>query len=108
MKSSQVNDSDSNSSVISLTITTLTVFYADVSKWILDMGAIYHVCHKREWFASFEKLNGGMVQMVDDHTCIMDGVGMVFIKIIDGIVWELKDVIYVFQIKKNILSVGAL
>ena len=67
-----MDGSDSDSSVVSLTITTLTFCYSDVSEWILDAGATYHVCSKQDWFASFEKLNDGMVQMGDDSTCSMD------------------------------------
>ena len=68
MKSSQVDGSDSNSSVVLLTITIPTVCYLDVSDWILDMGATYHVCLGRDWFASFEKLDDCLVQMGDDST----------------------------------------
>ena len=33
----------------------------------LNVGATYHVCPKREWFSSFEKLDGGLVLMGDDY-----------------------------------------
>jgi len=46
--------------------------------------------------------------MDDDHTCNMDGAGMILIKMFDGMVKELKDVRYILQIKKNIISVGVL
>ena len=72
--------SDSDSSVVSLIITTRIICYSDVSEWILDMGATYHVTFKREWFTSFEKLDSSMVQMDDNSTCSMDGVGTIFIK----------------------------
>jgi len=48
------------------------------------------------------------VQMNDDHICNMDGVGTVLIKMFDGMVRELKDVRYIPQIKKNLISVVAL
>jgi len=54
-----VYGSDSDSSVVSLTRTTPIVCYSNISAWILDTGATYHVCPKRDWFASFEKLDGG-------------------------------------------------
>jgi len=33
------------------------------------MGATYHVCPKQEWFARFEKLDGGLMSFGDGHTC---------------------------------------
>ena len=47
------NDTDSDSSEFSLSI-TLTIYCSEESEWILDTGATYHVCPKREWFASFK------------------------------------------------------
>ena len=46
--------------------------------------------------------------MVDDHPCNIEGMGTVRIKIEDGIVRELKEVRYVPQLKRNLISVGAL
>jgi len=46
--------------------------------------------------------------MGDDSTCNMDGVGIVFIKMFDEMVRELKDVTYVLQMKKNLTSVETL
>jgi len=43
----QVDGSDSDSSVFSLSVTTLTVSYSDNTEWILDTGATYHVCPNR-------------------------------------------------------------
>ena len=44
---SQADGSDSNSSVFSFSITTSTVSYSGNSEWILDIGAVYHVCPNR-------------------------------------------------------------
>ena len=66
-----------------------------MSEWILDIGATYHVCPKRELFSSFEKLNGGLTSIGDDHTCCMERISIVHIKIIDEMVRELKDMRYV-------------
>ena len=46
--------------------------------------------------------------MSDDHLCNVEGMGTVRIKMFDGIVRELKEVRYVPQLKRNIISVGAL
>jgi len=46
--------------------------------------------------------------MGDDHPYKVEGIGTVCIKIFDGIVQELKEVRYVPQLKRNIISVGTL
>ena len=46
--------------------------------------------------------------MGDDHPCNVEGMGTVRIKMFDGIVRELKEVRYVPQLKRNLISVGAL
>ena len=46
--------------------------------------------------------------MDDDHPCNIEGMGTIHIKIEDGIVRELKEVRYVPQLKRNIISVDAL
>ena len=70
------------------------------------MGDVYHTCPEREWFASFEKLDGGLVLFGDGHTC--QGISTIHIQLSDGIVRELKDARYVSQLKKNLISVRAL
>jgi len=46
--------------------------------------------------------------MGDDHPCNVEGIGTVCIKMFDGIVQKLKEVRYVPQLKKNLISVCAL
>ena len=46
--------------------------------------------------------------MGDDHPCNIKGMGIVRIKMEDGIVRELKEVRYVPQLKRNLISVGIL
>ena len=77
---SQADGSDSDSSVFSLSVTTLTVDYSGNTVWILDTGATYHVCPNRAWFSSFDKLDGCLTVMGDDHPCNVEGMGTVRIK----------------------------
>ena len=60
------------------------------------------------WFSSFEKLDGFYTVMGEDHPCNIEGIGTVHVKMVDGIVRELKEVRYVSQLKRNLISVGAL
>jgi len=46
--------------------------------------------------------------MGDDHPCNIEGMGTVRIKMDDRIVRELKEVRYVPQLKRNLISIGAL
>ena len=46
--------------------------------------------------------------MGDDRPCNMEGISLVLIKIFDEMILELKEVRYVSQLKRNIISIGAL
>ena len=46
--------------------------------------------------------------MGNDHPCNMEGIGTIQIKMFDRMVRELKEVRYVTQVKKYLISVGAL
>jgi len=46
--------------------------------------------------------------MGDDHPCNIEEMGTVRIKMDDGIIRELKEVRYVPQLKRNLISIGAL
>jgi len=59
------------------------------------MSATYHVYPKQEWFVSFEKLDGGLVPFDDGHTCQIEEIGTIRIKLCDGMGRELKDVRYI-------------
>jgi len=71
------------------------------------MGATYHICPRREWFSSLEKLDSGVVIIENDVACQMTGIGTVRIKMFNGMVRNLTDVRYVPHMKKNIISVAA-
>ena len=61
------------------------------------------------WYSSFEKLDGCFTVMGDDHSCNVEGIGTVGIKMFDEIVRELKEVRYVVpQLKRNLIFVGIL
>ena len=66
------------------------------------------MCPNMDWFSSFEKVDGCFTVMGDDHPCNVEGIGTVRIKMFDRIVRELKEVRYVPQLKRNLISIGAL
>jgi len=87
---------------------TPTIGYSGDSEWVLDIGATYHVCPNMDWFSNFEKLDGCLAIMGDDHPCKVEGIGTIRIKMFDGMVRELKNVSYIPQLKRNLISDGAL
>ncbi|CAL8989939.1 unnamed protein product, partial [Prunus brigantina] len=65
-------------------------FADDHSKeWMLDSGCTYHMCPIREWFSSFEELDGGVVLMGNNNACKTQGIGKICLKMHDGTVREL-------------------
>ncbi|KAH9803321.1 hypothetical protein KPL71_001718 [Citrus sinensis] len=91
----------------SLSITP-AAYVASSSEWILDTGATYHLCPNKEWFTDFRNLESGAVVMGNDKPCRTIGIGTIRLKMFDGMVRELKEVRFVPEIKKNLISVGAL
>jgi len=73
------------------------------------MGSSYQIYPRRELFASFKELDGGLIFMRDNHICRLVGKGIVRIKkMFDGKVRELNDMGYIPQMKRNLISLGAL
>ncbi|KAI3472951.1 hypothetical protein Pfo_029197 [Paulownia fortunei] len=62
----------------------------------------------REWFFDFQEINGGVVYMGNDNTCKTTGIGSIRLKNHDGSTRVLTDVRYVPDLKKNLISLGAL
>ncbi|KAH9660217.1 hypothetical protein KPL70_024138 [Citrus sinensis] len=91
----------------SLSITPVA-YVASSSEWILDTGATYHLCPIKEWFTDFRNLESGAVMMGNNQPCRTMGIGTIRFKMFDGMVRELKEVRFVLEIKKNLISVGAL
>ncbi|KAH9686470.1 hypothetical protein KPL70_014355 [Citrus sinensis] len=91
----------------SLSITP-TTYVASSSEWIFDIRATYHLCPIREWFTDFSELESGAVAMENDQPCHTMGIGIVRLKLFDGIVRELKEVRYILVLKKNLIFMGAL
>ena len=63
---------------------------------------------KKDWFDTYKPFNGGMVQMGNDSTCPVIGIGTVKIKMFDGVVRVLGNVRHVPDFRKNLISLGVL
>ncbi|KAJ4713215.1 Retrovirus-related Pol polyprotein from transposon TNT 1-94 [Melia azedarach] len=64
--------------------------YNDV--WILDSGASYHICPRREWFTTYEQVDGGNISMANSSVCKAVGIGSIKIRTHDGKFCILNDV----------------
>jgi hypothetical protein len=72
----------------------------------LDSGASHHMCSHRNWFISYEYVDGGVVFMGNGIPCKIVGVGSIRIRMFDGIARELTNVRYVPELKSNLISLG--
>ena len=59
---------------------------------------------KRSDLLFLKKLDGDLLTFDEGHTYQIEGICIVHIKLFDGMIRELKDVRYVPQLKKNLLS----
>jgi len=80
--------------------------YSDA--WLLDSRCTYHMCPKREWFSTYKSYDGGSVLMGNDAVCKTIGIGNIRMRMSDGQVQTLMNVQHIPDLKKNILSLGAM
>jgi hypothetical protein len=55
-------------------------------EWILDSVASFHICINRDWFITYDFVQGGSVKMSDDSSYQIIGIGFVHIRMHDGII----------------------
>lgn len=75
--------------------------------WIMDSACSFHMCPNKDWFSTYEPVNG-VVLMGNDAACKVAGKGAVRIKMHDGVIRTLSDVRHVPDLKKNLISMGTL
>lgn len=83
--------------------------------WILDSGCTHHVCRRRDWFTNFRKIDFETINTAADPskqngaTLRAKGMGDIFLKSYTANVEKviaLRDVYYVPNIRKNLISVS--
>ena len=79
-----------------------------LESWLLDSGASHHMCPHRNWFTSYENVNGSSVFMGNNVSCQTVGMGNIRIKMYDNTVRTLISVRHVPNLKKNLISLGVL
>jgi hypothetical protein len=63
---------------------------------------------KRDWFTTYESVNGGSVLMGNNVACKIVGIGTIRIRMHDGIMRTLTNVRHIPDLKKNLISLGTL
>jgi hypothetical protein len=77
-------------------------------KWVLDTACTFHMSPKRDWFTTYDSVNGGSVLMGNNFACKIVGIGTIRIRMHDGIVRTLTNVRHIPDLKKNLISLGTL
>lgn len=91
------------------TAEALLVANTESSKeWILDFGCSYHMCPTKSKFETFREVDGKTMLLGNNKTCKVMGVGIIRIKMLDGIERLLQDVRYVPELKRKLISLGVL
>ncbi|KAH9650266.1 hypothetical protein KPL70_026310 [Citrus sinensis] len=80
----------------------------DRGKWVIDSGCTFHMSPYKSYFTDYYEYNGGRVMMGNNAVCKIMGIGNVNLKLHDGTIRELKQVRYVPELKRNLISLGML
>ncbi|XP_077228272.1 uncharacterized protein LOC143861226 [Tasmannia lanceolata] len=74
-------------------------------EWVLDTGATKHICGDRSSFYNFTTVDGGdQVYMGNSQTSKVMGKGKVLLKLTSGKILALQEVLYVPDIRRNLMS----
>ncbi|GKA88836.1 retrovirus-related pol polyprotein from transposon TNT 1-94 [Tanacetum coccineum] len=77
-------------------------------EWIMDSGGSYHMTPRRDFLFDFKEFNGGTVLLGDNRACAIMGTGKVRVQMKDGSSFVLKNVRYIPELKRNLISLGTL
>ncbi|KAL8159375.1 hypothetical protein V2J09_000912 [Rumex salicifolius] len=72
--------------------------------WIMDSDCSFHMNPTREWFKTYKVGNLGSVQLGDDKTCGIVGIGKIKVRMHDGIIRTLIEVHHIATLKISLVS----
>ena len=101
-KACMAEDDKSNFSLACVSSVTST------DEWLCDSAYSFHMCFINEWFFNFTKLDGGVAHLANNQPCKVAGIGSISLKNHDGSTRVLKDVWYIPNLEKNLISLGTL
>ena len=73
-------------------------------KWILDSRCSFHMTPNKACFETFKIVNGGQVILGNNKACDVQGIGIVRLKLHDGVERVLQQVRYIHGFKRNLIS----
>ncbi|KAH9694912.1 Integrase catalytic domain-containing protein [Citrus sinensis] len=80
----------------------------DKGKWVLDSGCTFHMCPYKNYLTEYHDLDGGRVMMGNNAMCKIISIGNIRLKLHDETIRELKQVRFVPELKRNLISLGML
>ncbi|GJR11478.1 zinc finger, CCHC-type containing protein [Tanacetum coccineum] len=80
----------------------------EMTELVMDSAGSYHMTHRRDFLYDFKVVDGGSVQLGDNKTCTIKGIGKVKIQLHDGSSFILEDVRYVPRLRRSLISLGTL
>ncbi|CAH9125353.1 unnamed protein product [Cuscuta epithymum] len=90
--------------ILSAVVTEVNLVGSNSNEWFVDTGATRHICSNRELFTTFEPSNGEKVWMGNSAHSAVEGVGKVVLKMTSGKELTLNQVLFVPEIRKNLIS----
>ena len=78
------------------------------STWVIDSGCTFHMTSRRDWLLDFTECDSMMILLGDDHTVESRGCGTVRLNTNGGSIKMLKNVRYVPNLRRNLISTGTL
>ena len=101
-------DYDSSETLTLMVTTTTRSVNSQEKSWYLDSGCSNHMTCHREWLINFDAEKKSKVTFADDNTLKVEGAEDVVILRIDGSKAVISNVLFVSEMKCNLLSIGQL
>jgi len=76
--------------------------------WLLNSGGIYYMCPRKEWFNTYEPFDGRTILMGNDAACKTVGISSIRMKMFNGWVRTVRDLINISRSEEKISLVGSL
>ncbi|WRX08983.1 Integrase [Theobroma cacao] len=73
--------------------------------WILDSACCFHICPRHDWFTTYQSVNMGTVQVGDDFSLSVVGIGTIRIKMFDGMGYKYSGQDGVLNVSKGALTI---
>ena len=105
-ETNMVNDVTHDFSDINLSamVSKVNLVGSNPKEWWIDTGATRYVCSNKDLFTTFEPIDGEKVFMGNSATSSIEGQGKVLLKMTSGKELTLNNVLYVPEIRKNLVS----